>query len=92
MEKVILSKLERLSEYAKKRVGEDSPRYGAVLSEETKSSISKTLTGYKHTKEAKENMKKARANQKVKRVCRSCGTDFIARSAAKYCSSCKERR
>lgn len=84
---------EQLSRYAKERVGEKSPRHGAKLSENSKLKISKTLTGYRHTEEAKQNMKIARANQKVKRVCRVCNEEFIANSAAaKYCPKCKERR
>lgn len=40
------------------RYGKDAPRYGAVLSDETKRKISESVSGFKHTAEAKEKMSK----------------------------------
>ena len=38
------------------RYGEDAPRYGAKLSDETKKKISESMRGFKHTDEAKRKM------------------------------------
>lgn len=38
------------------RYGKDAPRYGAILSEETKRKISNSVSGFKHTDEAKHKM------------------------------------